>query len=70
MYLYVPFQCWCEVDTKVFICFILVKDRYGLVPKGNVLISKEYNKGKRIAFCVVWITNEGTFIDAKSHTSP
>ena len=61
---------WCEVNTKVFICFILVKNMYGLVPEGNVLISKEYSKDGRIAFCVVWVTGEGTFIGAKSHTGP
>ena len=61
------------MDTKVFICFILVKDRYGpygLVPKGNVLISKECSKGRRIVFCAVWVTGEGTFIDSKSYTGP
>ena len=56
------------MDSKVFICFILVKDRYGLVSKGNVLISKKYSKGKRIALYATWITYEDTFIDAKSDT--
>ena len=50
------------MDSKVFICFILMKDRYGLVSEGNVLVFNKYNKSGRVMFCAVWITGEGAFI--------
>ena len=48
-----------------------MKDRYRLVLESNILISKECNEGRRVAFCTVRITScDSTFVDAKSHIDP
>ena len=58
------------MDSKVFVCFVLVEDRYGLVLEGNVLVFEKYSKGRGVTFCVVRVASEDAFIDAKSHTCP
>ena len=50
------------MDSKVFTCFVLMKDRYGLVLGSNILVSKKYSEGRTIAYCANWDTSEGAFI--------